>query len=145
MSRYRYDLLPTISLTDMLWSFHRPWPHTIYIPLIWFFSAAFAVPTAFWSEVRDFTEDFYKNDISYRPSPSNVRSFTLRFHSVGKQSMIWKKIPYVKDAKLLKHYPENTHRWGSIIVTTAGLQFYKYATLHTNNNIFCLFGLIQSS
>ena len=23
--------------------------------------------------------------------------------------MIWKKIPYVKDAKLLKHYPEKTH------------------------------------
>ena len=40
----------------------RPWPHTIYIPLIWFFSAAFAVPTIFWTEVRPWNEDFYKNE-----------------------------------------------------------------------------------
>ena len=50
----------------------RPWPHTIYIPLIWFFSALFAVPTAFWSEVRDHNDDFYRNEISWRPSPSKV-------------------------------------------------------------------------
>merc|ERR1719219_2137952 len=40
----------------------RPWPHTIYIPLIWFFSAAFAVPTVFWSDVSAWDEDFYKNE-----------------------------------------------------------------------------------
>jgi len=40
----------------------RPWPHTIYIPLIWFFSAAFAVPTAFWSQVRPWKDDIYRND-----------------------------------------------------------------------------------
>jgi hypothetical protein len=53
---------------------YRPWPHTIFIPLIWFFSALFAVPTAFWSEVRDSDDDFYKNVISYRPSASKVSS-----------------------------------------------------------------------
>ena len=45
----------------------RPWPHTIFIPLIWFFSALFAVPTVFWSDVRPYTNDFYRNEISYRP------------------------------------------------------------------------------
>ena len=40
----------------------RPWPHTIYIPLIWFFSAAFAVPTAFWSQVNDYNQDLYRNE-----------------------------------------------------------------------------------
>ena len=57
--------------------FSRPWPHTIYIPLIWFFSGVFAVPTAFWSEVRDYGHDFYKNDISYRPNQSKVSPMDL--------------------------------------------------------------------
>ncbi len=38
----------------------RPWAHTIYIPLIWFLSAAFAVPTAFLSELRPWQEDPYR-------------------------------------------------------------------------------------
>jgi len=51
----------------------RPWPHTIYIPLIWFFSAAFAVPTVFWSKVRPLNDDFYRNeDISGRPNDAMV-------------------------------------------------------------------------
>jgi len=51
----------------------RPWPHTIYIPLIWFFSAAFAVPTVFWSDVRPLDEDFYRNQhIFGRPSDAQV-------------------------------------------------------------------------
>ena len=51
----------------------RPWPHTIYIPLIWFFSAAFAVPTIFWSEVRPWNDDFYKNEkLTWRPTDSQV-------------------------------------------------------------------------
>lgn len=41
----------------------RPWPHTIYLPMIWFFSAAFAVPTVWWTDVRPYTEDLYKNDL----------------------------------------------------------------------------------
>ncbi len=32
---------------------HRPWPHTIFIPLIWFFSAVFAVPTVFWCQCHN--------------------------------------------------------------------------------------------
>lgn len=40
----------------------RPWPHTIYIPLIWFFSAVFAIPTAFFTELRPIADDPYKND-----------------------------------------------------------------------------------
>jgi len=51
----------------------RPWPHTIFIPLIWFFSAAFAVPTVFWSKVRPLSDDFYRNDeISGRPNNAMV-------------------------------------------------------------------------
>jgi len=50
----------------------RPWPHTIYIPLIWFFSALFAVPTAFFSEVRPYDDDPYKNVISGRPDDATV-------------------------------------------------------------------------
>lgn len=50
----------------------RPWPHTIFIPLIWFFSAAFAVPTVFWSDVRNYNDDFYRNTISYRPQNATV-------------------------------------------------------------------------
>jgi hypothetical protein len=38
----------------------RPWAHTIYIPLIWLLSAAFAVPTAFFSELRPWEEDPYR-------------------------------------------------------------------------------------
>ena len=49
----------------------RPWPHTIYIPLIWFFSILFAVPTIFWSDVRPLEDDFYRNEISYRPDPNS--------------------------------------------------------------------------
>ena len=50
----------------------RPWPHTIYIPLIWFFSALFAVPTAFFSELRPWTDDPYKNEIAGRPESAQV-------------------------------------------------------------------------
>jgi len=50
----------------------RPWPHTIYIPLIWFFSALFAVPTAFFSELRPWTDDPYKNEIAGRPEDAQV-------------------------------------------------------------------------
>jgi len=50
----------------------RPWPHTLYIPLIWFFSALFAVPTAFFSELRPWTDDPYKNEIAGRPEDAKV-------------------------------------------------------------------------
>lgn len=45
----------------------RPWSHTIYIPLIWLLSAAFAIPTAFFSELRPWEEDPYRNVIAGRP------------------------------------------------------------------------------
>jgi len=51
----------------------RPWPHTIYIPLIWFFSAAFAVPTAFWSQVRPWKGDADENDF-YRNNEFSWRN-----------------------------------------------------------------------
>ena len=42
----------------------RPWPHTIYLPMIWFFSLLFATPTAYWwTEVRPKTDDFYRNNL----------------------------------------------------------------------------------
>jgi hypothetical protein len=50
----------------------RPWAHTIYIPLIWFFSALFAVPTVFWTKVRPYQEDFYRNEIAFRPEGAMV-------------------------------------------------------------------------
>eukprot|EP00096_Caligus_rogercresseyi_P008141 TRINITY_DN2652_c0_g1_i3.p1 TRINITY_DN2652_c0_g1~~TRINITY_DN2652_c0_g1_i3.p1 ORF type:complete len:470 (-),score=88.61 TRINITY_DN2652_c0_g1_i3:1826-3235(-) len=50
----------------------RPWTHCIYIILIWFFSALFAAPTAFISEVRDEADDFYGNDIIGRPSEAKA-------------------------------------------------------------------------
>jgi hypothetical protein len=50
----------------------RPWPHTIFIPLIWFFSALFAVPTVFYSSVKDVTEDFYRNELAARPTDALV-------------------------------------------------------------------------
>jgi len=50
----------------------RPWPHTIYIPLIWFFSALFAVPTAFFTDLRPWTDDPYKNEIAGRPEEAKV-------------------------------------------------------------------------
>jgi len=50
----------------------RPWPHTIYIPLIWFLSALFAVPTAFFTELRNWEEDPYKNEIAGRPDEAQV-------------------------------------------------------------------------
>lgn len=37
-----------------------------------FLSASFAVPTIFWSQVRPYNDDFYKNEISYRPAESKV-------------------------------------------------------------------------
>ena len=48
----------------------RPWPHTIYLPLIWFFSAAYAVPTVFLSAVRDEPDDIYRNVIARRDETS---------------------------------------------------------------------------
>lgn len=51
----------------------RPWPHTIYIPLIWFFSLIFAVPTIFWSDVRPLEDDFYRNEITYRPKETESK------------------------------------------------------------------------
>ena len=58
----------------------RPWPHTIYIPLIWFFSLLFAVPTIFWSDVRPLEDDFYRNEISYRPnSDSKVKVLKYKY------------------------------------------------------------------
>ena len=48
----------------------RPWPHTIYLPLIWFFSAAYAVPTVFLSAVRDEPDDIYRNVITRRDESS---------------------------------------------------------------------------
>jgi len=41
----------------------RPWAHTIYIPLIWFLSALFAAPTAFFSQIRPYEDDPYRNQI----------------------------------------------------------------------------------
>ena len=58
----------------------RPWPHTIYIPLIWFFSILFAVPTIFWSDVRPLENDFYRNDISYRPNPADAMVSVDKFN-----------------------------------------------------------------
>jgi len=56
----------------------RPWPHTIYIPLIWFFSALFAVPTAFFSEVNDIDMDPYKNNVLWsRPENAKVCMHSL--------------------------------------------------------------------
>ena len=50
----------------------RPWPHTIYIPLIWFFSALFATPTAFFTAIRPWEDDPYKNIIAGRPENATV-------------------------------------------------------------------------
>jgi len=50
----------------------RPWPHTIYIPLIWFLSALFAVPTAFFTDIRPWTEDPYRSTIAGRPDNATV-------------------------------------------------------------------------
>ena len=50
----------------------RPWPHTLYLLLIWFFSAAYAVPTVFLSQVRSEAEDIYRNDIERRATTANV-------------------------------------------------------------------------
>jgi len=50
----------------------RPWAHTIYIPLIWFFSAFFAAPTAFFSQIRSYQDDPYKNEIVGRDENSMV-------------------------------------------------------------------------
>ena len=41
----------------------RPWMHTIYLPMIWFFSLTFATPTAYWwTEVRPKADNFYSNN-----------------------------------------------------------------------------------
>jgi len=50
----------------------RPWSHTIYIPLIWLLSAVFAIPTAFFTEIRKWTDDPYKNEMSWRPDNATV-------------------------------------------------------------------------
>jgi hypothetical protein len=50
----------------------RPWSHTIYIPLIWLLSAVFAVPTAFFTEIRKWEDDPYKNVIAWRPENATV-------------------------------------------------------------------------
>lgn len=51
----------------------RPWPHTIYLPLIWFFSAAFAVPTVFWTAVRPETDDPYRNQmVGMKPNDAEI-------------------------------------------------------------------------
>jgi hypothetical protein len=50
----------------------RPWAHTIYLPLIWFFSAAYAVPTAFFTAVNPEEDDLYKNVIARRPDGAEV-------------------------------------------------------------------------
>jgi hypothetical protein len=50
----------------------RPWPHTIYIPLIWFFSAVFAVPTAFFSDLQSHDNDPYRNNIETRVADTQV-------------------------------------------------------------------------
>jgi len=55
----------------------RPWPHTIYIPLIWVLSAVFAAPTAFFSDIRPWTEDPYKNEIADRPVDASVCMHTI--------------------------------------------------------------------
>ena len=57
----------------------RPWPHTLYLPLIWFFSAAYAVPTVFLSQVRSEAEDIYRNDIERRATTANVSLWSRRF------------------------------------------------------------------
>ena len=56
----------------MINSNSRPWPHTIYIPLIWFLSALFAVPTAFFTDIRPWTEDPYRSTIAGRPDNATV-------------------------------------------------------------------------
>jgi len=50
----------------------RPWSHSLYIPLIWLLSAGFAAPTAFYSELRPWTEDPYRNVIAGRPEDAVV-------------------------------------------------------------------------
>jgi len=50
----------------------RPWSHTLYIPMIWLLSAAFAVPTVFYSELRPWEDDPYKNVIAWRPDDAEV-------------------------------------------------------------------------
>merc|ERR1712045_677109 len=50
----------------------RPWSHTIYIPLIWLLSAVFAIPTAFFTEIRKWTDDPYKNQMPGRPDNATV-------------------------------------------------------------------------
>ena len=50
----------------------RPWSHTIYLPMIWFFSAAFAVPTVWWSEIKAVSNDFYRNDLPKLVRPDDA-------------------------------------------------------------------------
>lgn len=54
----------------------RPWPHTIYLPMIWFFSALFAVPTVFCTNIRPLEDDFYRNEIAGRIQDAQVKFFT---------------------------------------------------------------------
>lgn len=44
----------------------RPWPHTIYLPMIWGLSLFFATPTAYWwTDVSPKVNDFYRNNIKF--------------------------------------------------------------------------------
>lgn len=61
----------------------RPWPHTIFIPMIWFFSLLFAVPTIFFTEVTDEEEDMYRNIIAKRPDESLVCLHAEGIYSEG--------------------------------------------------------------
>merc|ERR1712223_2312596 len=49
-----------------------------FLPLIWFFSALFAVPTAFFTELNDIEMDPYKNDVLWgRPNDAKVCMHSL--------------------------------------------------------------------
>ena len=65
----------------------RPWPHTIFIPLIWFFALLFAAPTVFYSDVRNEGEDFYRNEIAARPNDAMVRAYKHCSSRISKPNM----------------------------------------------------------
>ena len=84
---FYYCFLFFLPLTALFLSFHlfaenckwnfsedvtRPWSHTLYIPLIWLLSAVFAVPTVFYTELRPWEEDPYRNVIAGRPEGAEV-------------------------------------------------------------------------
>lgn len=90
---FYYFFLFFLPLTAIFLSFHlfvenakwaqsedvpRPWPHTIYIPLIWFCSALFAIPTAFFTELKPIEHDPYKNNVLWsRPEGALVCMHSL--------------------------------------------------------------------